>query len=61
MLDLARSASAQFVWLRTAWIALDGRISGGESLSVENALRIHSELAYAERVISPAVEAGRDR
>ena len=59
VLDLARSASAQFVWLRTAWIALDGRISGGESLSVENALRVHSELGYAERVISPAVEAGR--
>ncbi len=59
VLDVARSASAQFVWLRTAWIALDGRISGGELLSVENALRVHSELAYAERVISPAAEAGR--
>ena len=59
VLHLARSASAQFVWLRTSWSALERRTGGGESLSVESALRVHSELAYAERVISPAVEAGR--
>ena len=59
ILDLARSASAQYVWLATSWSALDRRTRGGESLSVENALAVHSELAYAERVISPAVEAGR--
>ena len=59
VLDLARSASAQFVWLRTSWSAFERRTGGGESLSVGNAVRVHSELAYAERVISPAVEAGR--
>ena len=59
VLDLASSASTQFAWLRTAWISLENRTSGGEPLSVESALRVHSELAYAERVISPAAEAGR--
>ena len=59
ILYLARSASAQFVRFTTFWNALDGRITGGESLSVTNALAVHSEVAYAERVISPAVEAGR--
>ena len=59
MLYLARSASAQFVRFATSWGALDSRISGGESLSVADAVVVHSQLAYAERVISPAVEAGR--
>ena len=59
ILYLARSASAQFVRLATSWSALGSRIGGGESLSVTNAVAVHSELAYAERVISPAVEAGR--
>ena len=58
VLGLARSASAQSVSLATSWSALDNRTSGGESLSFANAFAVHSELAYAERVIAPAIAAG---
>ena len=50
ILDMARSASAQFVTLATSWIWIERGISDGESLSVANALAVHAELAYAERV-----------
>ena len=59
ILYMARSASAQFVTLGISWSAIERRIGEGESLSVADALAVHSELAYVERVVSPAVEAGR--
>ena len=59
VLGLARSTSAEYVSLAASWSALQERIGGGESLSFEKAFALHSEFAYAERVISPAVAAGQ--
>ena len=59
VLDLAQSASAEYVSLASSWSALQERISGGESLSFEEAFALHSEFAYAERAISPVVAAGQ--
>ncbi len=58
LLGLARSASAQYVSLAASWSALEERVEDGESLSFAEAFALHSEFAYAERVIAPAAEAG---
>ncbi len=59
VLGLSQSASAEYVSLAASWNSLRDRISNGEVLSLESAFSLYSELAYAERVISPAVAAGR--
>ena len=59
VLRLSRAASIEYVSLAASWNALQDRISNGEVLSFESAFSLYSELAYAERVISPAVAAGR--
>ena len=59
VLGLSRSASMEYVSLAAFWRALRDSIGNGEVLSFESAFSLHSELAYAERVISPAVAAGR--
>ncbi len=59
VLRLSRSASIEYVSLAASWSALQDRINEGETLSSEDALALYSELVYAERVISPAVAAGR--
>ena len=58
VLGLARSASAEYVSLAASWSALQERIGDGGPLSFEEAFALHSEFAYAERVISPSVAAG---
>ena len=58
VLRLSHSASMEYVSLAESWSALQRRISDGESLSLANAFPLHSELVYAERLISPAVAAG---
>ena len=59
VLSLSQSASMEYVSLAASWSALRNLIGDDESLSFENALSLYSELVYAERVISPAVAAGR--
>ena len=59
ILSLAQPPSAEYVSLAASWSAIQERIGGGESLSFAEAFALHSELAYAERVISPAVAAGQ--
>ena len=59
VLGLARTASAEYVPLAASWSALQERIDDGETLSFVEAFALHSKLAYAERVISPAVAAGK--
>ena len=59
VLGLSRPASMEYVSLAASWSALQNRVRDGESLSFTNASALHSEFAYAERVISPAVAAGR--
>ena len=58
VLGLAQSAAAEYAFLSTSWSVLQARVSGGP-LSFADALAFHSEFAYAERVIAPAVAAGR--
>ena len=59
VLGLSRSASLEYVSLAASWSVLQDRINDDDPLSFESAFSLHSELAYAERVISPAVAAGR--
>ncbi len=59
VLGLSRSASREYVSLAASWSALEDRIGEGATLSSDDAFALYSELVYAERVISPAVAAGR--
>ena len=59
ILGTAGSASAEYVALAASWSALQESVDGGESLSFSEAFALYSELAYAERVVSPIAEAGR--
>lgn len=58
ILGTAETASARYASMAASWRALQERVAGGESLSLTEAFAVQSELAYAERVISPAVTAG---
>ena len=58
VLELARNASAQFGYLDESWRGLQDRIEGGETLSFQEALMVHSQFVYAQRVIVPTVRAG---
>ncbi|MDE2861113.1 MAG: PPC domain-containing protein [Chloroflexota bacterium] len=55
---IAQESSEQFVTLAESWSALQERVDSGDALSYEEAFEVHSQFAYAERVISPAVAAG---
>ena len=57
MLNTAETASARYVLLADSWRSLQGRIDDGETLSFVEAFAVQSQLAYAERIISPAVTA----
>ncbi len=59
ILGTAGSASAEYVALAASWSALQESVGGGESLSFSEAFALYSQLAYAERVVSPIAEAGR--
>ena len=58
ILSAAETAEARYASLAASWTALQGRIDGGEALSFADAFALQSELAYAERIIAPAVRAG---
>ena len=58
LLGLSQSASSEYVSLAESWSALQERTNDGEALSFVEAFALHSELSYAERVISPSVAAG---
>ena len=57
-LSTAEAAAARYAPLAASWSALQARIDGGEALSFEDALSVHTDLAYAEAVLSPAAMAG---
>ena len=57
-LSTAQTLSARYASLAAAWSALQSRIDDGDALSFADAFAVQSQLAYAERVISPAVTAG---
>ena len=57
-LDLAGTASAQYASLAASWAALEARIADGDPLTLDEAREVQAGLAYAERVLAPAMTAG---
>ena len=55
---LAGTAAAEYAHLAASWSALAGRVAGGGALSFAEARALQAELAYAERVLAPAIAAG---
>ena len=58
-LGMSRAALMEYTSLAASWSALRNMVSEGKPLSFADASGLHSEFAYAERVISPVVAAGR--
>ncbi len=58
VLATSRSALSQYATMAAFWTSLLKRLDSGEALSFDDALTVHSQLAYAERLIAPAVAAG---
>ena len=58
VLGTSQTAAARYASLAASWEALQERIDGGEALSFADAFALQSQLAYAERIIAPAVTAG---
>lgn len=58
-LSIGGTASSQYASLVESWSALQGQVQGGEALSFADALSLQAELAYAERVLAPAIAAGQ--
>ena len=57
-LDLASTAAAHYAHLAASWSALQERVAGGEALAFAEAHALQAGLAYAERVLAPAITAG---
>ena len=58
VLSVSGTASAQYGALAASWAALQEQVNGGQTLSFSDAFALQSELAYAERVLAPAMKAG---
>ena len=58
VLSVSGTASAQYGSLSASWTALQARVDGGAALSFAEAFALQSELAYAERVLAPAIKGG---
>ena len=58
VLEVADAASSQYAWMADSWRSLLGRIGDGTTLAFEEALEVHSQVAYAESVVAAAVTAG---
>ena len=58
ILSTAETAEARYAPIASSWEALQERIDDGEALSFAEAFALQSQLAYAERIIAPAVRAG---
>ena len=58
LISTSETAAARYASMAASWEALQERIEGGEALSFEDAFALQSQLAYAERIIAPAVTAG---
>ncbi len=59
LLGIAGTASGEYATLAASWDGLLERLASGKALSFDEALALHSQLAYAETVLAPAVTAGR--
>ncbi len=58
VLQAADAASSELAWMASSWRSLQERIDNGADLSFEEALKTHSQVAYAEGVAAAAVTAG---
>ncbi|MCY4425100.1 MAG: PPC domain-containing protein [Acidimicrobiaceae bacterium] len=58
VLATSQAAQSQYATMAASWTSLLDRLDAGEPLSFDEALTTHAQLAYAERLISPAVTAG---
>lgn len=58
LISNAKKASEQFATLAASWRNIQESVGDGEALWFTQALTIHSQLSYAERVLSPTVKAG---
>ena len=58
VLAVAESAWDRYRAIESSWVKLRRRMDQGGILSFADALRLQAELAYAERILSPAIEAG---
>ena len=58
LLSMSRTALSQYASMAGSWATLLEQAGAGEPLSFDEAFAVHSQLAYAERLISPAVTAG---
>ncbi len=54
ILSSAKRVSGTYVTLAASWQALLRQVDDGEAMSFADALAFHSELVYAERILSPA-------
>lgn len=55
VLSTARRLSGTYASLAASWQRHLRQIDGGEALSFDDALAVHSELSYAENILSPAM------
>ena len=58
VLATSRTALSQYASMADSWSSLVERTGAGDALPFDEALTVHSQLTYAERLISPAVTAG---
>ena len=59
LLNAARTSSARYASLTDSWTALQEQVQEGNPISLEQAIALHSQLAYTESIISPAMTAGK--
>ena len=58
VLRLADRGARHYAALSASWSALAERVAGGGAISFAEAVALHSELAYAERILAPLAAAG---
>ena len=57
-LDAASAASSHYASMAADWRSLLDRAEGQPELSFEDAVTVHSQVAYAESIVAPAVAVG---
>ena len=58
VLVTASKASWEYTSLARSWESLQQEVADGKALTFEEAFALHAQIAYAERIISPAITAG---
>ncbi len=58
VLDIAGAAAGRYLSLRSSWRSLQDRVDVGATLSFAEALTLHSQLGYVERMVALSVAAG---